>query len=314
MKLTELVESYIVLKQSLGMRFGAEGRILRAFSKALGDIDILEVEKQQVLSYLTGQGPLTTFWHRKFEALTGFYRFALSRGYIAESPLPTIIPKRPKAFVPYIYTDEEIRNILAGVPKACAHQKCPIDASTLRTLLLLLWGTGLRISEALLLTVPDVDLCSNLLTIRDTKFFKTRLVPIDPELTKLLSLYAKAQKRRPLLDGEPSFFFSTHKGTCISLTLVELYFRKLCKLGGVVRQDGARYQPRLHDIRHAFATNRVLSWYREGVDVQSLLPCLSTYLGHGTLAATQRYLTAIPEVLREACNRFEQYAMEENHD
>jgi site-specific recombinase XerD len=77
-----------------------------------------------------------------------------------------------------------------------------------------------------------------------------------------------------------------------------------------VRLDGARYQPRLHDIRHSFATNRVLSWYQDGADVQRLLPSLSTYLGHGTLAATQRYLTTTAEVLKEASNRFEQYALE----
>ena len=91
---------------------------------------------------------------------------------------------------------------------------------------------------------------------------------------------------------------------------MERYFRKLCDSVGVVRHDGARYQPRLHDLRHSFATDRILSWYQAGENVQRLLPCLSTYLGHGTLAATQRYLTATPEVLREASARFEQYAME----
>ncbi len=314
MKLSELVESYLLLKQSLGMRFGAEGRVLRAFSKALGDIDVLEVGKPQVLTYINGEGPVTIFWHRKFEALTGFYRFALSRGHLAESPLPTCVPKRPKAFVPYIYTTEEIRTLLEGAPKVCAHQKCPMVADTFQILLLLLWGTGLRISEALQLTVADVDLLSDLLTIRDTKFFKTRFVPIDPELSKVLSRYAKTQKRRTPPDGESPFFFSTREGTSLSLSSVERYFRKLCKSVGVVRKDGARYQPRLHDIRHAFATNRVLSWYQNGENVQVLLPSLSTYLGHATLAATQRYLTAIPEVLREACNRFEEYALEVNHD
>lgn len=314
MKLTELVESYLLLKQSLGLRFGAEGRILRAFSRGLGDVDILEVGKTQVLTYINGEGPLTMFWHRKFEALTGFYRFALSRGFLTESPLPTSVPKRPKAFVPYIYTTEEIRTLLAGAPKVCSHKKCPMNADTFQILLLLLWGTGLRISEALQLTLEDVDLLSELLTIRDTKFFKTRLVPIDPELSKVLSRYAKTQKRRTPPDGESLFFFSTREGTSLSLSSVERYFRKLCKSVGIVRQDGARYQPRLHDLRHAFATNRVLSWYQNGADVQLLLPSLSTYLGHGTLSATQRYLTALPELLREACNRFEEYALEVNHD
>src|SRR5271170_1279372 len=109
MKLATLIDSYISFKRNVGMRFNAENRALRAFSKALGDVDITEVERKQVLRYINGQGPVTFFWHRKYEALTGFYRFAIARGYIAESPLPTVIPKRPKAFVPYIYSSEEMR-------------------------------------------------------------------------------------------------------------------------------------------------------------------------------------------------------------
>jgi len=310
MKLATLIDSYISFKRNVGMRFNAENRALRAFSKALGDVDITEVERKQVLRYINGQGPVTFFWHRKYEALTGFYRFAIARGYIAESPLPTVIPKRPKAFVPYIYSSEEMRALLGGVEKVCAHKKCPIDAATFRTILVLLWGTGLRIGEALHLTVTDVDLPLVLLTVRDTKFFKTRFVPIDPQLAKVLATYGKSRVTRPIADSEVSFFFTTRQGTSLTHTFVERYFRKLCKSVGIARNDGARYQPRLHDIRHTFGTNRVLSWYQEGADVQRLLPSLSTYLGHGTLAATQRYLTATAEVLREASNRFEQYAQE----
>ncbi|MGH2510911.1 MAG: tyrosine-type recombinase/integrase, partial [Ktedonobacteraceae bacterium] len=112
MKLAELIDHYLQFKQNLGMRFGAEGRHLRAFSKALGDIDIAEVDSPQVLNYLKGKGTLTTFWHRKFEALTGFYRFAIGRGYVAGNPLPTVIPKRPLPFVPYIYSPDEVRSLL----------------------------------------------------------------------------------------------------------------------------------------------------------------------------------------------------------
>jgi len=315
MKLAELVNNYLQFKQDLGMRFGAEGRHLRAFANALGDVDIAEVDRQQVLRYLNGKGPLTTFWHRKFEVLTGFYRFAIGRNFVAHSPLPTMIPKRPQPFVPYIYTSDEIRALLSGVTKTCSHQCCAIDAGTFRALLLLLWGTGMRLSEALQIAVADVDLSSSLLTIRDTKFFKTRLVPIDPRLSQELIKYKKQRSNNPAVsDDGVLLFFTTRHGAALSRTSVERYFRRLCNSAGVVRQDGARYQPRLHDFRHSFATDRILSWYQDGVDVQRLLPCLSTYLGHGTLAATQRYLTATPEVLREASIRFERYALEVEHD
>ncbi len=92
---------------------------------------------------------------------------------------------------------------------------------------------------------------------------------------------------------------------------VERTFRKLCNYCGIHREDGARYQPRLHDIRHTFALSRLLDWYRKGADVQRLLPHLSTYLGHVNISATQRYLTMTSELLSEASSRFEKYALSE---
>jgi hypothetical protein len=104
MMLAQAVADYVTLKQALGMRFRTEARILTAFARALGAVALRDVTPRAVQAYLAGPGPLTTFWHRKFEALTGFYRFAVGRGYAAESPLPTIVPKRPAPFVPYLYT------------------------------------------------------------------------------------------------------------------------------------------------------------------------------------------------------------------
>ncbi len=111
MKLFQLATDYIILKQSMGMRFRAESVILKAFCRAMGDIDIAQVSPNSVQKYLAGTGPLTTFWHRKFDALNGFYRFAHSRGYISSSPLPTIIPKRPPPFQPYIYTHDQLLSV-----------------------------------------------------------------------------------------------------------------------------------------------------------------------------------------------------------
>ena len=268
-----------------------------------------EVDKESVLQYINGQGPITTFWHLKFGTLTGFYRFAMCRRYVNRCPLPAIVPKRPSAYVPYIYTAAEMRLLLGGIDKVCAHAKCKLDAKTFRTLLLLLWGSGLRVGEALNLTLSNVDLPNRVLTIRDTKFYKSRLVPIDPKIAKAMTSYAQVRRKRPRTDGKDSPFFTTPSGN-FGLHILESYFRKLCNSVGVVRTDGARYQPRLHDIRHAFATTKILSWYEAGMDVQKLLPSLSTYMGHGSLNATQRYLSMTPEVLRAACSRFEKYALE----
>ena len=139
MKLAQVVHDYIALKQSLGFRFHTEATILKAFCNALGEVAIVDVEPHRVSSYLAGSGPVTRHWHRKYEALSGFYRFALGRGYVLHSPLPATVPKRPQAFRPYIYSQEELRDIL----KAAGEYETPrtaLEEATLRTLLLLLYG------------------------------------------------------------------------------------------------------------------------------------------------------------------------------
>jgi len=310
MKLSQLAAEYVTFKQSLGMRFRTESVILNAFCRAMRDTDVTQVSSGSVQNYLAGTGPITTFYHRKFEALSGFYRYVVSRGHILCSPLPTILPKRPASFQPYIYTHDQYRRLVEMTHVLDKSQRCQVHPATFRTLLLLLYGTGLRISEALSLTLTDVDLSARLLTIHNTKFFKTRWVPIGPQLSTVLVAYAKVRQRlpRPARKGSP--FLATRSGTALTRGTVERIFRLLCKHAGIRRTDGGRFQPRLHDIRHTFALNRLLSWYREGADVQRLLPCLSTYLGHIDVTATQRYLTMTPELLHQASLRFHRYALE----
>lgn len=310
MRLVQLIDEYVTFKQSLGMRFRTESVILKAFWGAMGDIDITQVSPQSVQNYLAGTGPITAFWHRKFEALSGFYRYATTRGHIALSPLPTILPKRPPTFQPYIYTHDEYRRLVEMAHILDESQRCQVQSATFRTLLLLLYGTGLRISEALSLTLTDVDLSGSLLTIHNTKFFKTRWVPIGPQLNTVLVTYSKLRRQLPRPAQNVSAFLATRRGGALVRSTTERIFRLLCEHAGIRRSDEGRFQPRLHDIRHTFALNRLISWYREGADVQRLLPYLSTYLGHVDVKATQRYLTMTPELLHEASLRFQQYALD----
>ncbi|NDY71863.1 integrase [Desulfobacter hydrogenophilus] len=310
MNLSQLATEYIIFKQSMGMRFRAESVILKAFCRAMGDIDITQVTPNAVKDYLTGTGPITTFWHRKFDALSGFYRFALSRGHVSLFPLPTTIPKRPALFQPYIYTHDQFRRLVEMTDILGCSRRFKVQPATFRTLLLLLYGTGLRIGEALSLSLADVDLPASLLTIRNTKFFKSRWVPIGPQLTAVLVTYVKTRRQLPRLARNRSAFFATRQGEGLTRGSTERIFRLLCESADIRRKDGGRFQPRLHDIRHTFALNRLISWYREGADVQRLLPFLATYLGHINVAATQRYLAMTPELLHEASVRFQRYATE----
>ena len=309
MKLSIAVATYVAYKQSLGMRFATEARTLKSFCRNLGDIDACEVEADRVCAYLASDGPVTRFWHRKLDALRGFYRFAIARGYASCSPLPLTLPVEPPAFVPYIYSRDEIKRLLAAT---AGRERCNLSSLTCRTLLLLLYGTGLRISEAISLDLADVDLDARLLCIRESKFYKTRLVPTGPDLTRVLAQYAaERNKRPPTYSGAP--FLLTQRGQRVSRAGAEYAFKQLRERAQVRREDSARYQPRLHDLRHSHAVMRLVSWYREGADVQRLLPQLATYLGHVNIATTQHYLTMTPELLRQASLRFEHYARGGRH-
>jgi site-specific recombinase XerD len=311
MKLAEVAGEYVALKQAMGMRFCTEARTLKAFCRAMGDVTMGDIQAERVVAFLAGSGPVTRFWQRKQEVLVGFYRFALARGYALQVPLPRRVPKVAQAFVPYIYSPEEVRRLLEAVASSDT-ARGSVEPSTWRTLILLLYGAGLRISEALALTRADVDLCSGGFSIHASKFYKTRLVPLGPQLTRALSAYA-TRRGKPPPSGPQGPFFATRSGKALTRRAAEYAFDRLRRRAGVQRSDGSRYQPRLHDLRHAFAVGRLVSWYRQGADVQRLLPQLATYLGHVHLAATQRYLTLTPELLQQASQRFEAYAGELAH-
>jgi integrase/recombinase XerD len=312
MKLHAAITQYIAYKQALGMRFVSDGRVLKSFARLHGNQDMKAIERKQVMVFLDGKGPLTSFWHRKHGALSGFYRFAIARGYIDCSPLPTHLPKLPQRFVPHIYSHAELKRLTEAIPACFGNHRCRIDAQTYRTLLLLLYSAALRISEAVSLTLGDVDLEAAVLKIRESKFYRTRLVPIGAELASVLAQHVARRRLQHANAEEPLFI--RRGGIRLTRAAAENAFCRLRVLAKVLRQDESRYQPRLHDLRHSSATHRLLSWYQNGANVQRLLPHLATYLGHIHISGTQRYLTLTPQILQKASQRFERYALGDHHE
>jgi site-specific recombinase XerD len=255
MKLPEAVAAYVAYKQSLGMRFTTEARTLKSFYRTLGDIDVPEVDADRVHAYLAGNGPITAFWHRKLGALRGFYRFAIARGYATCSPLPIAVPEEPRTFVPYIYSREEIKRLLAATAD---RGRCNLSSLTCRTLLLLLYGTGLRISEAVGLNLADVDLDSGILCIRETKFYKTRLVPTGPDLTSVLANYAVERNKYPPIDPEAAFLL-TQRGQRLSRAGAEHAFKQLRERAQVLGRALNRNPPSVWS-RIGAPLNSVLRW------------------------------------------------------
>lgn len=309
MILSLAVEQYILHKRSLGMGFRSEAVRLGAFVKAIGDCEMHLIEPASVLRLLDGNGPLTTFWFSKYHTLKAFYRYALARDYCASCPLPLNAPQKPEAFQPYIYTNDDIERLIDAADSRHRYRWL-LEPHTIRTLLLLLYGTGLRISEALRLTLADFDAGTGVLAIQETKFFKSRFVPVGNDLRGVLCSYIERQwPQRSRSDITP--LLGTVNGAPIMRQTAELVFKRLREQAGVSRSSDASYQPRLHDFRHTFAVVRLVTWYREGKNVQRLLPHLSIYLGHGRLRDTQRYLTMTTELLQQASICFERYARPE---
>lgn len=306
MNLQTLVFNYIAYRKAMGEKFRTNGGYLKAFCRWMGDIDIQSVSAEKVEKFLYGNGPVTSAWFIKHTALTGFYEYAICREYINVSPLPTSLPKRPPAFVPYIYTREELRQLLKI---ALTYQKnqSHVKPYMIQKLILLLYGTGLRLSEALLLTLADVDLFQSVITVKQTKFYKGRFVPFGEQLGRVINEYVKWRKEQGFPQEQESPFFYGKNNKPLNQSTMESVFQRIREKAGVQRER-ARYQPRLHDLRHTFAVHRLISWYQEHADVQQLLPILSVYMGHTYLSATSVYLTMTNDLLQEAGRRFEKYA------
>jgi integrase/recombinase XerD len=269
------------------------------------------VSSDVVGAFLNSHGPGTRYWNHKYHTLSGFWAFAIQRGYTDWSPLPARPLKELRLFTPYIYTHEELRRLVRGIT-TYQTRWYRLEQVTLRAMLLLLYGAGLRIGEAIRLTCSDVDLAEATLTIRCTKFYKTRRIAIGPQLSNVLHEYAGNRRECGHSRRDDSPFFTYNNGKTVARGVLETSFRKLRHHVGIGPTTG-RKQPRVHDLRHTFAVHRVIAWYRSGLDVQRLLPGLSTYLGHVDLASTQVYLTMTPELLAEASLRFERYVGEVAH-
>ena len=302
------IDQYVSWKRAAGARFQAGAKVLSHFARVVGgETDLDAVREDQAEAFLASSGPLTPTRRVKRSVLDGFYRYASGRELARRSPLPAQEPPRPPSAPPYLYSRDEVRRLLAaaGTSRRRIRQ---LEPPTFRALLLLLYGTGLRLGEALRLTHADVDLANHLLTVREAKYFKSRIVPLDPTLAQAMAAHAALNRTPAPTAADAHPFFANRDGTPLRQEAVRIRFRSVREAAGIPRLEGTRRQPCLHDLRHAFAQHRLTGWYRQGLDVQRLLPILSTYMGHASLVSTQVYLNMTPELLGAASSRFERYA------
>lgn len=306
------IELFIRHKESIGHVFATDARVLRRFCGVVGpQTPLKKITTRMISTYLNeNKAGTSTYWARQYFALKGFYGFALQQSLTTHSPMPRC-RACSTTFTPYIFARAEIRRLLDATDTYQAFIQ-RLQPDTLRVMLLLLYGTGLRISEAVGLTKADVDLEHGVLTIRLTKFYKTRLVGLGSDLCGALQCYRKKRKTEGQAKDESVAFFTCKNGAPVTDHLIRNAFVRLCKHVSLKRVD-VKQQPRLHDLRHTFAVHRLVSWYDRGADVQRLLPLLATHLGHISIETTKHYLTMTPELLEQANARFDRYANGEEH-
>jgi site-specific recombinase XerD len=212
----------------------------------------------------------------------------------------------PTSFRPFLFSEEQVRAILAEARRLPDHHRCSCRAQICTTMLTLLSALGLRHGEVRRLRIHHVDLARQTLLIDRSKFYKSRYVPFGPKVGRCLQEYLEMRSTLlpPVREDDRLFVTKWRKPVCSQMLLNA--FRDILGTLGIAGNDG-QHAPRLHDLRHAFAVRCLLRWYRDGVDVQGRLPALATFLGHVDPEATQVYLSITAELLREANARFHRH-------
>ena len=301
--LAPFMEKFLQEKHACGYQYHEPTRILRRLDHFLVQEGLTTCElprsiAQKWLAKRAHESSRTQ--QQRIMVVRQFSRFLCRLGYSSYVPDSTLAPREQSSFAPRILTHEEIRKLLRSVDALDPTARSPLRHLIMPEVFRLLVGCGFRLGEVLKLRVRDADLNQGIVTVRQGKFRKDRLVPLALSLVNRLRKYAASFKNRPL----DAIFFPAPNGGPFSLRTVYGLFRQLLLQCGIPHA-GRGKGPRIHDLRHTFAVHTLLRWYRDGEDLDAKLPLLATYLGHQNLSGTQRYLHLPADLFPEITARVE---------
>ncbi|MGH8972177.1 MAG: tyrosine-type recombinase/integrase [Acidimicrobiia bacterium] len=300
--LEQALTDYLQLRHSLGHELAEARWLLPGFVAYLDAHGLATVTVEAALEWAQQApksltGGVTTVGPRRMTAVRGFARYLAGIDANTEVPPLGLMPHQARWRQPFIYSEADIDTLMEQARQTIMS---PLRAATYDTLIGLLAASGLRIGEAIKLDRGDVDWAQGVLLIRESKFGKSRLVPLHPSSMQALEGYDRLRNEHQPRPKDASFFVSLKRKRLL-YPVVQLTFRQLIDSTGIGAD--APSPPRLHDLRHSFAVRTLLGWYRTDQDVQSKIPSLSTYLGHREPASTYWYLSAAPELLALAAAR-----------
>ena len=305
----DALTEYLEARRTLGTQLSWPESSLRKF------VDFVEAEGAEFVTTelatrwaLQSVGVQPATHARRLGIVRAFATWLQATDARTQVPPPRLLPARHRRPEPHIYSDGEIADLMSAA--TTLRSASGLRRATFRTLIGLLAATGLRPGEALKLDISDADLVSGVLFVRESKFRKSRLVPVASSVCDALTTYVTScNELRPR--RETPAFFVTERGERVKGCVARSTFASLCQIVGLrprLHQRSGR-GPRLQDIRHTFATRRLIEWYRADLDVDRLMPRLSTYLGHTSTVETYWYIQAVPELLRLATDRLEAVAL-----
>lgn len=295
--LDDQLGDYLRIRRALGYKLARTEKLLVQFIAFLEERGECVITIENTLAWVTLPGGSDSWRALRLSAVRGFAAYLHALDDAHRVPPADLCPNRPARATPYLYSAQEIAALMA----ATVILRGRLRQATYRTLIGLLAVSGMRVGEAIRLDRDDVDLAHGVLTVRDTKFGKSRELPVHPSTVKALRDYVRERDR---LCPAPttSAVLVSQAGTRLLYCAVHSTFKQLRDHAGL-RPRSATCRPRIHDFRHRFAVQTLLDWYRSGADVQPLMPLLSTYLGHTRPSDSFWYLTAAPELLELAADR-----------
>lgn len=293
--LAHLIEEFITEKKALGYKYETEAEALRKFSEFTLDFEIPKnTLPLNVIDSWIKRRPMESSRsnYARFAIVKLFAEYMIRLGYKAYCPRKEELGRIQWAYTPYIFTHQEIRNFFlqADSLKIKAHSTAPRRHIIMPVLFRMLYCCGLRISEVINLKAEDISLEDGILTIRESKFGKTRYVPMSNQLTEICRKYAVNNIR-----NRQDYFFRSPSDNVYSAKAIYHNFREILWMAGI-SHGGRGKGPRVHDLRHTFAVHCLEKWILNGKDLSTALPRLSTYLGHESLTGTERYLRMTSEL------------------
>ena len=305
-------ENYLSERRRLGFGLRSPGYSVMSFARHIDALNIQEPLTIEIMADWArqdkGKSGKPSTWARRLKNLRSFCRYLQQFEPRTEVPDDSIFGRIGQRLTPHIYSEHEIIELLAAAHNL-GSTISGLRGTTYETLFGLIASTGLRVSEAVHLLDTDVDLKSGMLTIRQTKFAKSRYVPLHPSTVNALKEYHLIRNSYVEVTDETPFFIGSRGrflGHELSLRQVHRVFIGIRNQLGWINR-GAHNGPRIHDLRHTFVVRRVLLWHAQGLDVDQQMLALSTYVGHATVTNTYWYLTGIPELMALAAEKFEAF-------